>query len=171
MSGRQRDNSIPLGEQELASTPKQRASPALDECCKGSFDFAIAADVENFDLLPNGRSRSSDLSLGSGEFGIDEHGNSRGSWPQFTQEPKLLRRKLHRHEADTGDVATKPVEAGDEANLDRVAPRANRLRINTLALGARIRRASYRPVSIGRILTGAKPAEVPVMRLPTGVGG
>jgi hypothetical protein len=58
MSGRQRDNSIPLGEQELAS---KRASPALDECCKGSFDFAVAANVENFDLLPNGRSRRSDL--------------------------------------------------------------------------------------------------------------
>jgi hypothetical protein len=36
-------------------------------------------DVEGFDLLPHGRSRSSDVwdkLLGSGEFGIDEHGNA-----------------------------------------------------------------------------------------------
>jgi hypothetical protein len=40
----------------------------------------------------------------------------------FTQEPKLLRPKFRGDEADTGDVATGPVEAGDEANPDRVAP-------------------------------------------------
>src|SRR5262245_11611417 len=36
----------------------QRASPAFDERCKGGLDFAVAADVEDFDLLPRGRSRS-----------------------------------------------------------------------------------------------------------------
>src|SRR5262249_484225 len=30
--------------------------------------------------------------------------------------------EFHRKEADTGDVATRPIEAGGEANLDRVAP-------------------------------------------------
>jgi hypothetical protein len=35
---------------------------------------------------------------------------------------QLLRRKFRREEADTGDVATGPVEAGDEAILDGVAP-------------------------------------------------
>src|SRR5262245_35158868 len=51
-----------------------------------------------------------------------EHGNALGSRPQLTQEPKLLRRKFHRHEADTSDVAAGPVEVGDEAVPDRVAP-------------------------------------------------
>src|SRR5947209_6415750 len=37
------------------------------------------------------------------------------------QEPKLLCPKLIRHEADTGDIATRPVEACDEAEFDRVA--------------------------------------------------
>jgi hypothetical protein len=46
----------------------------------------------------------------------------RGSRPQLTQEPKLLRPKFRRDEADTRDVATGPVEAGDEAIPDRVAP-------------------------------------------------
>jgi hypothetical protein len=56
-----------------------------------------------------------DKRLGKGPSGIDEHGNARGSRPQLTQEPKLLRRKFVRDEADTGDVAAGPVEAGDEA--------------------------------------------------------
>src|SRR5262245_23628931 len=51
-----------------------------------------------------------------------EHGNALGSRPQLTQEPKLLRRKFHRHEADTSDVAAGPVEVGDEAIPNRVAP-------------------------------------------------
>jgi hypothetical protein len=34
---------------------------------------------------------------------------------------KMLRPKFQRDEADTGDVAARPVEAGDEAELNRVA--------------------------------------------------
>ena len=45
-----------------------------------------------------------------------------GTRPQLTQEPKVLCRKFDRGEADTGDVAVGPIEAGDEANLHRVAP-------------------------------------------------
>src|SRR5262249_53341995 len=37
------------------------------------------------------------------------------------QEPKLLCPKFRRDEADTGDVAARPVEAGDEAVPDWVA--------------------------------------------------
>jgi hypothetical protein len=54
-----------------------------------------------------------------GEFGIDEHGNARGSRPQLTQEPKLLCPKFHRGEADTGTLppgwlrlATRPCLTG-----------------------------------------------------------
>jgi hypothetical protein len=60
MSGRQRGNPFPMGQQERATTDEQRASPTLDERCKGGLDFAAAADVEDFDLLSNNRSRSSD---------------------------------------------------------------------------------------------------------------
>jgi len=31
------------------------------KCCKGGLDLAVAADVEDVDLLPHGRSRSPDL--------------------------------------------------------------------------------------------------------------
>jgi hypothetical protein len=39
----------------------QRASPTLDESCKGGLDFAVAADIEDNELLPDGRSRNPDL--------------------------------------------------------------------------------------------------------------
>ena len=59
MSGRQRDNPFPLGHQEHAHPYVQRAR--LDERGKGALDFAVAADIEDVNLLPHGRSRSPDL--------------------------------------------------------------------------------------------------------------
>jgi hypothetical protein len=37
------------------------------------------------------------------------------------QQPKLLCSKLSKDNRDTGDIAARPVETGDEAELDRVA--------------------------------------------------
>jgi hypothetical protein len=39
---------------------------------------------------------------------------------QFMQEPELLCRKPVIHGADADDVAAGPIEAGDDASLDRV---------------------------------------------------
>jgi hypothetical protein len=61
VSGRQRDNPFPLGGQEPANTAEQRASPTLDERCKGGLDFAAGADIEDFNLLLNDQSCSPDL--------------------------------------------------------------------------------------------------------------
>jgi hypothetical protein len=44
-----------LGEQEPADAHEQHASPTLDERCKGGLDFAVAADIEDDELLPNGQ--------------------------------------------------------------------------------------------------------------------
>ena len=62
-----------------------------------------------------------DRGLSKRTVGIDEHGKARGSRQQLVQEPEPLCRELHIHGADTGDVAARPVEAGDETSLDRVA--------------------------------------------------
>ena len=53
MASRQRDESFPMGVHERAGTDEQRASPALDERCKGGLDVAVAADIENDELLPD----------------------------------------------------------------------------------------------------------------------
>ena len=54
VSGRQRDNPFPLGVHEPADARVQRASPTLDERCKGDLDFAIAFDIEDDEFLPDG---------------------------------------------------------------------------------------------------------------------
>jgi hypothetical protein len=52
MASSQRDESFPMGVQECAGTDVQRTSPALDERCKSRLDVALAADIENDELLP-----------------------------------------------------------------------------------------------------------------------
>src|SRR5262249_8631665 len=61
VSGRQCDNPFQLGVHERADARVQRASPTLDERCKGGVDFAVAANIEDDQLLPNGQSRSPQL--------------------------------------------------------------------------------------------------------------
>ena len=61
MSGRQSDNPFQLGVHERADARVQRASPTLDERYKGGVDFAVAANIEDDELLPNGQSRSPQL--------------------------------------------------------------------------------------------------------------
>jgi hypothetical protein len=45
-----------------------------------------------------------------------------GSRQQFMQQPKVLSPKRRGSEGNTGDVAARPVEAGDEAELNRAPP-------------------------------------------------
>src|SRR5262249_57552928 len=89
-------NQPPGGKKHPATTAEQRASPM------------------DFDLLPHGRSRISDLkdkALGSGKFGIDEHGNARGSRPQLTQEPMPLRPQFPPAALNTPPFAPPPPHA------------------------------------------------------------
>src|SRR5262249_33632822 len=91
---------------------------------KGNINVTACGGLEDFDLLPNGRGCSlnvRDKELSDGIVGIDQHANAHGSRLQLMQQPKLLCPKLRRNEGDTGDVAARPVETGDEAELNRVA--------------------------------------------------
>ena len=91
-------------------------------------DLANVAGGENFDLPSNGRSRHLHL-RGQGckglpirkIAGIDEQGKARGCWHEFAQEPEPLCSKLVVHETDTGDVASRPVEACNGTLFDRVS--------------------------------------------------
>ena len=80
MSGRQRDNPFPLGVHEGAGAHVQRASPALDERSKGGLDFAVAADIEDDQLLPDrlrGGQQVSSLRL---DIGTDRALRHRGNY-------------------------------------------------------------------------------------------
>ena len=79
---------------------------------------------EDFDLLPDGRGRSlnvRDKRLGGGKVGIDQHANAHRSGQQLMQQPKLLCPKISSEKRDAGDISARPVETGDEAELNRVA--------------------------------------------------
>ena len=124
MARRQRDDLFPTASQERAAADEQRAGLALDESCKGGLDVAVAAGIENDELLPDRLRRGlhvSSLRLGSRSVRVDEHGNRCRLGHQLAQQLQPLRPQLAAEKADARDVAARPVEAGDKAVLDRVA--------------------------------------------------
>ena len=67
-----------MGVHERARADEQGASPALDERCEGCLDVAIAADIENDELLPERLRRGlhvSSLRHGFSGVRVHEHGN------------------------------------------------------------------------------------------------
>ena len=64
----------------------------------------------------------SSLGLGIRSARIPEHGNRRRLGHKLAQQTQPLRANRLPKNTDTRDVATRPVEAGDETVADRVAP-------------------------------------------------
>jgi hypothetical protein len=62
-----------------------------------------------------------DKGFSEGIVGIDQHANAHGPRLQLMQQPKLLCPKFSNDKRDTGDIAARPVETCDEAELNRVA--------------------------------------------------
>src|SRR5262249_15586208 len=107
MVSRQRNELYAAVVGQGAGSDQEGINWLLRKARKDRIDVANGAGVEDFNLPPNGQSRSPnvrDNALGRGPLGIGEHANARGFRPQFTQEPKLLCSKFRRDETDTGDV-------------------------------------------------------------------
>jgi hypothetical protein len=126
MVGRQRNELYATVVEERGGSYQERINRLLRKTRKGNINVTAGGGFEDFDLLPNGRGRSPNvrdkgLLLCGGVVGIDQHADAHGSRLQLMQQPKLLCPKLRRNEGDTGDVAARPVETGDEAELNRVA--------------------------------------------------
>ena len=141
MVGRQRNELYATAVEQRAGTDHERINRLLRKARKGCIDIAAGGGFEDFDLLPNGRGRSpnvGDKGLSEGKFGINQHANAHGSRLQLMQQPKLLCPKLSSDKRDTGDIAARPVEAGDKAEPDRVAPAANTIGIVVVAALAAI---------------------------------
>src|SRR5262245_29743818 len=93
----------------------------LRQISEGAFEVAIATDGDDFELNTGGRCRH----LQAGDTGprqrrarVGEHCEARGPRLELMQEAEPLRPKLLRHGEDTGDVAARLIEAGDETDLD-----------------------------------------------------
>ena len=124
MVSRQRNELNATVVEQRAGTYQERINRLLRKARKDRIDVTAGGGLEDFDLLPNGQGRSlnvRDKGLSEGIVGIDQHANAHGSRLQLMQQPKLLCPKLSNDKRDTGDIAARPVEAGDEAELNRVA--------------------------------------------------
>jgi hypothetical protein len=80
MASSQRDDTFRVGGQERARTNEQSTSSAVYERCKGRLDVAVATDIENDELLPDGLRRSlrvASLRREVRAVRIQEHGNCR----------------------------------------------------------------------------------------------
>src|SRR5262245_34203460 len=123
MVGRQRNELYVTAVEQRVETYHHRVNRLLRKVRKGRVNVTAGGGLEDFDLLPDGQGRSlniRDKGLCGGKVRIDQHANAHGSRLQLMQQPKLLCPKLSSDKRDTGDIAARPVETGDEAELNWV---------------------------------------------------
>src|SRR5262249_37376165 len=86
--------------EQRGGTYQERINRLLGKPRKSRINVTAGGGLEDFDLLPDGQGRSLNV--------------------RDMQQPKLLCPKLSNDKRDTGDIAARPVETGDEAELNRV---------------------------------------------------
>src|SRR5215472_1914344 len=124
MVGRQRNELYATVVVERGGSYQERINRLLRKTRKGNINVTAGGGFEDFDLLPNGRGCSlnvRDKGLCGGEVGIDQHANAHGARLQLMQQSKLLCPQLSSDKRDTGDIAARPVETGDEAELNGIS--------------------------------------------------
>src|SRR5262249_3954844 len=124
MVGRQRNELYAMVVEQRRGSYHERINRLLRKARKGRINVTAGGGFDDFDLLPNGRGCCPNVrgkGLSGGIVGIDQDANAPGSRLQLMQQPKLFCPKRRGNEEDTGDVAARPVEAVDEAELNRIA--------------------------------------------------
>jgi hypothetical protein len=110
--------------QERIARDEEGVGPLACKSREGRIDLADGADIEELDFHPErarNRLHVSHRGRRNGRIGrIDEHGHTRHSGHQLTQELQPLRHQLSRENIGTCRVAARPIEAVDEAELDRI---------------------------------------------------
>ena len=124
MAHRQKGQLETPGVEERVAGDKKGVGSLAPKGRKGGINFAAGAGVEDLDLQPHGargRFHVSQRDLRIHGLGrIDEHGHTCGAGHQSTQQLQFLRPNLEIEEIDTGQVAARPREAGDNTAPDRV---------------------------------------------------
>src|SRR5262249_28712394 len=108
---------------EGTSADEQRTSTALDKRCKCGLEVAVAADLENDELLPDRLRRGlhvSSLPLGIRTW-VHEHGNGCRLGHELTQQLQSLRLQHAGEKAYARDVAAGSVKPSNESSLDGIA--------------------------------------------------
>ena len=98
--------------------------PFAHQGSEGCVDLGNGAGVDDMDLQPDrARRRIHFFQVGLGAHGIgwiDQHGDTSGRGGQLAQQPQPLCRQLAEEKIDTSCVATRPVEASDQTQLDGI---------------------------------------------------
>src|SRR5665213_397720 len=111
----QRDEPVSIGKQERAGTDEQRSSTTLDQRCKRGLDVAVAANIENDELLPDlscGGLDVTSLILGSRMVRVHQYADCRRLGHELTQQLPPLRSQFVGEKDHPRDVVTRPVEVG-----------------------------------------------------------
>jgi hypothetical protein len=104
--------------------PTNSAETLLGQGSESRIDFARGAGLcdDQFSSERSGcRLRVFRVGLGIGIVRVDQHAEGSAPGRPLAQQLQPLRHQLVDQEAHAGEVAAGPVEAGDEAQLDRVA--------------------------------------------------
>src|SRR5262249_202821 len=114
----------PPADEKYILADKEGVGPLSHKSRECVIDFTAGTGVEDLDLQSDGagsRFQVSQRRLRIQNVGrIDEHGHTSRPGHQFTQEFQPLRRQLIAEKIDPRQIAARPIEAGDEAQPDRV---------------------------------------------------
>jgi hypothetical protein len=100
-------------------------APRWTKVGEGCLDVADAAGIENDELLADSKRSGLHVSpfrLGTRMVRFHQHGNCCRLGHELAQQLQSLRPHLAGEKVHARDVGTRPVQAGDEAVPDRVAP-------------------------------------------------
>jgi hypothetical protein len=110
--------------EEYVGGDRQRPGAQLNRARKDRVEFALGARMEDMQLKP--KSGRSNLRLSRYRFGlrgigrIDDERNGAGVGYQFVKQLQQFRHQLHVQRSDAGNIATRSVEAGNEADFHGV---------------------------------------------------
>ena len=123
MAGRQRDDLFAAADEECIVRQQQPAYLLADERREGRIEVVIVADAQQTQFLPRCVHRLPDvrqLCFGLRTAWVHKTGNARLR-TKLAQQFQSLRGQRARENGHASDVTPRPVEASDEAELDRVA--------------------------------------------------
>jgi hypothetical protein len=121
---RKRSELRPTGEEQGPGTNQKGVDALLNHACECRIDFTISLGSKDFDLPAKGRNRRLCVCYHRSNstliVRIDEYGKALGCRQELVQKSDPLRGKLGVDERDPGNVASWPIEAGNETGLNWV---------------------------------------------------
>src|SRR3954447_5591148 len=103
---------------------KQRGRPLFGGDLEGHINFSRRSGAQNIDLSPDHACRFlqlAQLKISSRISWVDQQTNRRASWNEFVQKRQTLGLQFGPEKSHACDIATGPIEAGDEAAPYRIA--------------------------------------------------